>query len=61
MTHIETARVNELLGLQIGIIKDVAAKLNTDDLERLETDLAEVGKAVKELMGILEGLPHKHP
>lgn len=61
MTHIETARVNELLGLQIGIIKDVAAKLNTDDLERLETDLAEVGKAVKELRGILEGLPHKHP
>lgn len=60
MTHMETARVNEMLGLQIGIIKDFAAKLNGDDLERLETDLAAVEEAVRELKGILAGLPHHH-
>lgn len=60
MTHMETARVNEMLGLQIGIIKDFAAKLNGDDLERLETDLAAVEGAVRELKGILAGLPHHH-
>ncbi len=41
MTHIETARVNETLGLQIGIIRDWANRLSADDIELLEEELEE--------------------
>jgi sRNA-binding protein len=60
MTHIETARVNETLGLQIGVIQDAARKLQGDDLEQLETDLVELENSIRGLRGILEGLPHHH-
>lgn len=60
MTHIETARVNEMLGLQIGVIRDAADKLSGDDLERLETDIGELETAVKKLRSMVEGLPHQH-
>jgi len=58
MTHIETARINEMLGLQIAVIRDAAAKLNGDDLEHLEQDIAELENTIKKLREILEGLPH---
>ncbi|BCS53551.1 hypothetical protein [Geobacter sp. SVR] len=60
MTHIETARVQEMLGLQIGVIRDSAAKLQTDDLERLETVLAELEQGIVQLKSMLTSLPHKH-
>lgn len=60
MTHIETARVNEMLGIQIGVIQDAAGKLNGDDLERLEGSIAELENAVQKLRAMLEGLPHRH-
>ena len=60
MTHIETARVNEMLGIQIGVIQDAAGKLNGDDLERLEGDIAELENALKKLRAMIEGLPHRH-
>ncbi len=58
MTHIETARVNEMLGLQIGVIRDAAGRLNGDDLERLETEIGELEKEIRKLREILAGLPH---
>jgi hypothetical protein len=58
MTHIETARVNEMLELQIAVIRDAAGKLNGADLEQLTKDLGELEKAIKGLREIMEGLPH---
>ena len=60
MTHFETARVNEMLGLQIGVIKDIASKLNDDDLEQLERDLIVMGDSIKEARSMVESLPHRH-
>lgn len=60
MTHFETARVNEMLGLQIGVIKDLAQQLNGDDLEQLEKDLILMGNSIKEARSMVEGLPHRH-
>jgi len=59
MTRIETARVNEMLGLQIGVIRDAAARLNSDDLERLESGLDDLDKAMKQLREMLVSLPHQ--
>ena len=58
MTHIETARVNEALGLQIGIVRDFIGRLNAQDLEQLDKDVAELEGAVRELRELLAGLPH---
>ena len=60
MTHIETARVNEMLGLQIGVIQDAARKLQGANLEQLESDMSELEHAIKELRTMVEGLPHGH-
>lgn len=60
MAHFDTARINEMLGLQIGIIQEVARKLNGDQVEQLERDLAEMEGAIKEIRSTLEGLPHLH-
>lgn len=60
MTHFETARINEVLGLQIGVIRDVALKLNGDDLEQLERDLATIERSIGEIRSMIESLPHSH-
>lgn len=60
MTHIETARVNEALGLQFGVIRDIAARLSSDDLELLESAIGEMEQEISRLKGMLEGLPHQH-
>jgi hypothetical protein len=60
MTHFETARINEMLGLQIGIIRDVALKLNGDDLERLEADMVAMERAIREMRSMIESIPHTH-
>lgn len=60
MTHIETARVNEMLGIQIGVIQDAAGRLDGDDLERLEEGIAELESSVQKLRAMLAGLPHRH-
>ena len=58
MTHIETARVNEMLGLQIGVIRQAAGRLNANDLDLLQTDISVLEDAVKKLREMLDGLPH---
>jgi DNA-binding transcriptional MerR regulator len=60
MTRIETARVHEMLGLQIGAIRDLAARLDTGDLELLESVLAELDQEVAQLRSMLTSLPHRH-
>ena len=59
MTHFETARINELIGLQIGIIKEEARKLKvSSDLQVLEADVVSLEKAVGNLKKSLAALPH---
>ena len=60
MAHFDTARINEMLGLQIGIIQEVARKLNADNVEQLERDLENMEGAIKEIRSTLEGVPHLH-
>ncbi len=59
MTHIETARVNEALGLQIGVVRDLSGRLDPQDLEKLEGDLDELEGAIQELRKLLASLPHQ--
>ena len=58
MTHIETARVNEMLELQIAVIRDAAGKLNGADLEQLAQDLGELENTIEKLREMIAGLPH---
>jgi len=60
MTHLETARINEALGLQIGVVREWANHLDAADLEDLEADLRELDRAVKELRSLVDALPHHH-
>jgi hypothetical protein len=60
MTHYNTARINEMLGLQIGMIRNIALKLDVDDLEQMERNLTEMEGAIKDIRSMVEGLPHRH-
>ncbi len=60
MTHIETARVNEVLDQQIGVVREFSSRLNPQDLEQLEQDIAELEGAIRELRGLIDSLPHQH-
>lgn len=60
MTHIETTRVNEVLGLQIGVVRDFSARLDARDLEQLDQDIAELEGAIRELREMLASVPHHH-
>ncbi len=59
MTHIETARVNEMLGLQIGVVRYLSGRLNPQDLEQLDKDITELEGALRELREQLASLPHR--
>jgi len=62
MTHIETARYNEVIGLQIGAIQENAHRLNENcDLEELEAIIAELEGTIVDLKGSLAAMPHKRP
>jgi len=61
MTHIETMRFNDVIGLQIGTIQETAQKLNSDSgVEELEANITELERTIADLKGSLEGVPHKH-
>jgi hypothetical protein len=61
MTHIETARFNEVIGLQIGAIRETVHKLNENcDLEELESIVAELEGMTADLKRSLAAVPHKH-
>lgn len=59
MTHIETARVNEVLGLQLGVVREFIDRLDLQDLEQLEKDVTELEGALRELRELLDSLPHR--
>ena len=60
MTHIETARVNEVIGLQIGTVQEAAHKLNAgSEIQELEADISTLEKTVAELKTSLAALPHQ--
>jgi len=61
MTHIETARFNEVIGLQIGAIQEVVHKRHeNNDLEELEAIIAELEGTIADLKGSLAAVPHGH-
>jgi len=61
MTHIETARYNEVIGLQIGAIQEIVHKLReSSDLEELEAIIAELEGTIADLKGSLAAVPHRH-
>ncbi len=59
MTHIETARVNEVLGLQIGVVRDLSGRLSDQDLEQLDKDITELEGAIRELREQVASLPRR--
>jgi len=61
MTHIETARINEVIGIQVGIIQEEAQKLKANsDLQEIEAAIAVLEKAIADLKGTLAAIPHQH-
>lgn len=59
MTHIETARVNEVIGVHIGTIQEAAQMLNVNcDLQELEAHIATLERAVADLKESLAAVPH---
>jgi polyhydroxyalkanoate synthesis regulator phasin len=62
MTQVETARINELIGLQIGAIQEDAQRLDVNsDLQELEANVATLEKRIADLKASLVGIPHDHP
>jgi cell division protein FtsL len=62
MTHVETARINELVGLQIGAVQEEAQLLDVNsDLQELEAGISALEKRIAELKATLEAIPHDHP
>jgi hypothetical protein len=60
MTRIETARVNEVIGFNVGAIKDAASRLSANgDLQQLEADLLDLENKIAELKDSMAGLPYK--
>jgi len=60
MTHFETARVNEVIGIQIGIIQQAARNLNMDrELQEIEADIAALESTIVDLKSTLAGVAHK--
>jgi len=61
MTRIETSRVNEVIGIKIGIIQEAAHRLNAGlELEKLEEEIAVLEKTIEDLKESLAALPYKH-
>ena len=61
MSQIETTRLNDLIALRIGAIKEIARSMSVDyELQELETLIAELEGATAELKSTLGAIPH-HP
>lgn len=61
MSHMETTRLNDLIALKIGAIKEFAKSMSVDsELQELEILVAELEGATAELKTTLEAIPH-HP
>lgn len=59
MTQIETARVKELIGIQIGVIQQTARNLNLNrELQEIETGLVALEKTIAHLRETLAAISH---
>jgi len=59
MTQFQTSRVNELIGIQIGMVQQAARKLRMgDEVQAIEADLRELEKAISALKEVLASVPH---
>ncbi|SNB45341.1 hypothetical protein [Geobacter sp. DSM 9736] len=58
--NLETRRVKEAVELQVTAVKMFAARLSARDTAGLESDFAELERAVADLRGVVESLPHVH-
>ena len=60
MTHFETSRVNEVIGLNIGIVQEAARRLSAAlDIEVLENEIVALEKSIEELKRSLAALPYR--
>jgi hypothetical protein len=46
------------LGLQLGVIRNLALNLDGDNLEELDGNLTELTAAIEEIRAMIAGLPH---
>lgn len=54
MAHYVTSRVNEMIGIQIGMVQQAARKLQMgNDIEVIKADVAELEKSISALKEIL--------
>jgi len=60
MTVFNTSRVNEMLGIQIGVVRNAALNLKGEDMEELEKDIGHLEETIRQLKSMVEGLPHRH-
>lgn len=59
MTHLETDWVNETLDLKIAEVRNIAAHLNSNDLQELDRTIVALIAATDQLKEIVEAFPHK--
>ncbi|GFO66691.1 hypothetical protein GMLC_02700 [Geomonas limicola] len=59
MTRLESSRVNETIGIHIGMVQQAARKLRMgDDIQTIEADLTELEKCISGLREVLSSVPH---
>jgi hypothetical protein len=60
MTHIETTRYTDVIGLQIGAVREISQRLHEKlAVEELEAIIAELEGTMADLKESLAGIPHK--
>lgn len=60
MTQFATSRVNEMIGINIGIVQEAARRLSTSlELEQLEEEIVVLEKGLEELKRSIASLPYK--
>jgi exonuclease VII small subunit len=60
MTHFETSRIREMIGIKIGLVQQAAQRLSPAlELEQLEEGVADLEKGIAELKDALTALPYK--
>lgn len=60
MTHFETSRVNEVIGINIGIVQEAARRLSASlEIETLEDEIVALEESIEELKRSLAALPYR--
>lgn len=60
MTHFETSRVNEVIGINIGIVQEAARRLSPGlELEQLQDEIVALERSIEELKKSIDSLPYR--